>query len=52
MKPPSFPVGILLAHELRVTPEYLTFREAGLRKQFGAMNSGDTIAGLERRLLR
>jgi transcriptional regulator with XRE-family HTH domain len=34
-KSPSFAVGILLAHELGVTPEYLAFGEEGPPERFG-----------------
>lgn len=51
-KSPSFPVGILLAHELGVTPEYLAFGEDGPPKRIGVKQTGgDAIADLERRII-
>lgn len=50
-KSPSFPVGILLAHELGVTPEFLAFGQDGVPLGDAAQHQGgDKIAALERRV--
>jgi transcriptional regulator with XRE-family HTH domain len=51
-KSPSFAVGLLLARELGVTPEFLAFGDNGLPGRVGARPvGGDAIAALERRIV-
>ena len=50
-KSPSFTIGLLLARELGVTPEYLAFGEGGLPERSGEKHiGGDAIVALERRV--